>query len=127
MVEEYIPELKKAIAGVKPIHKLRTLSAGIGVIIKIIFAFLYQEKEINTKFFKSKFMIGLGGHSISLVNHIADTLTGFTQTDRAVNWSTKDLYPGQSQCRLEQGHSIWHEVSANGLLDLLYLCDFVNG
>lgn len=127
ITEHYFPELEIAIQGVKPIHKLRTFSAGIGVLIKIIYAFLYQEKEIPLKLFKNPFMIKLGGHSISLINHIADILTGFKQTDKEVNWSESSLYPGQGQCRLQEPHSIWHEVSANGLLDLIYLCDFING
>ena len=98
---------------------------GVGVIIKILFAFLYQEKELPgfiTGFFDRPVMIRIGAWLIPFVNGLADALTGFKQTDHDVNHSI-DVYPGHSFCKNDQPHSIWHEVSANGLLDLVYLCD----
>lgn len=109
-----------------PIYeKVSILSMGIGVIIKIVYAFLYQERQLPsfiTSFFDHQFMIRLGARAIPFVNFSADLLTGFKQTDHEVNGSY-DVYPGQSFCKMDQAHSIWHEVSANGLLDLVYLCD----
>jgi len=124
-LNSYLPELEPLAAGAKGVHVLDVLSRGVGVILKLVFAFLYQEKQIPSELFRTATMIGLGGHSVGGVTWAADALTGFQQTDWSVNNSV-DVYPGQATCKQEQGHSIWHEVSANGLLDLIYLCDYVN-
>lgn len=42
-----------------------------------------------------------------------------------MTWS-KDLYPGQEHCKYEQAHSIWHEVQASALVDLLYFSNHLN-
>jgi len=94
-------------------------------LIKLIFAFLYQEKYVKIPGFKSPIVIQIGGHMTSVVNFIADVFTMFPQTDQEVNKS-EHVYPGQSTCKYQQGHSIWHEMSANGLLDLVYLCDYIH-
>ena len=70
-------------------------------------------------------MIKWGGKHISSINSWADWFTGFEQTDAKVNESV-DVYPGQSYCKEKEPHSIWHEVVANGFLDLMYLCDHTN-
>ena len=36
---------------------------------------------------------------------------------------SKNIYPGDNFCRVNQSHSKWHEESANGLLDLVYAAD----
>merc|ERR1719215_1100886 len=92
--------------------------------MKLIFALLYQEKHIHLPGFNTQAGIMIGGYMVSVVNDYADSLTQFVQTDDSVTKSV-DLYPGQAQCKAHQGHSIWHEVSSNGLLDLVYLCDYV--
>ena len=58
-----------------------------------------------------------------LVSLLADSLTWFEQSDPRVTFSYS-VYPGQSKCKYEQPHSIWHEMSANGLLDIIYLANF---
>ena len=97
----------------------------IGVLVKLGYAFAYQEQFVKIPGFQTQPVINVGGYAVSIVNGFADSLTGFKQTDYNVNEST-NLYPGQSFCKHDQGHSIWHEVSANGLLDLVYLCDHMN-
>ena len=37
------------------------------------------------------------------------------------------LYPGDAWCNNQEAHSKWHVQSAIGLLDLVYLCDTING
>jgi len=125
LLNYYLPELNTVVVGASGVHVVDVLTRGVGVIIKLLYAFSFQEKVIPWEFFKKPFVIKLGGHNIKNVNEIADALTGFEQSD----WNTihsKDLYPGQDTCKYQQGHSIWHEVAANGLLDLVFLCDYVN-
>lgn len=52
-------------------------------------------------------------------------MTGFKQTSQELNLSY-DLYPGHRYCKYDMAHAFWHEQSANGLVDLLYVCDYIN-
>lgn len=97
----------------------------MGTVIKIGYAFVFQQQFGYIPGTETKPALYIGGHSIPVVNFIADILTGFEQTDHDVN-NSKNLYPGQKHCKYDQGHSIWHEQSANGIVDIMYLCDFVN-
>ena len=47
------------------------------------------------------------------------------QTDENVVKS-KNVYPGDDQCRGYSPHALWHEESANGLLEIVFLGDFMN-
>jgi hypothetical protein len=40
--------------------------------------------------------------------------------------NSKNVYPGDDQCRGYSPHSLWHEESANGLLEIVFLADFMN-
>lgn len=59
-------------------------------------------------------------------NAVSTKISGFAETDDAVVHA-KNLYPGDSHCRTHSPHSLWHEESANGLLEIVFLCDFVHG
>ena len=43
------------------------------------------------------------------------------------NQNVTALYPGDTWCNNQEAHSKWHVQSAIGLLDLVYLCDNING
>jgi phosphoribosyl 1,2-cyclic phosphodiesterase len=58
-------------------------------------------------------------------NRWSSDLSGIPQTDEAVITSI-DLYPGVQFCRNYSPHSLWHEESANGLLELVLMADSVN-
>ena len=52
----------------------------LGVIIKMVYAFLYQEKELGPSIsgiFMHPVMIEIGAIGIPFVNMFADALTGF--------------------------------------------------
>jgi len=38
-----------------------------------------------------------------------------------------DVYPGDDKCRGYSPHALWHEESANGLLEIALLADYFNG
>jgi len=127
-MNKYLPELKPKVANIHwPLKtKIDVVEKLTGSVIKIIYAFLYQEKYLKVPGFDTKIMIELGGAGISMMNGFADSLTGFPQTDGNVNRSF-GVYPGEEKCKYEQAHSTWHEVSANGLLDIVFLCDYIHG
>lgn len=127
IMNEYLPEILVAVKHINiPFHERMAVLSGLaGFLIKIGFAFSYQEQFLKIPGFQSAPAIWVGGHLVPQVYGLADGIAKFKQTDYNVNHS-KNVYPGQEHCKYDQGHSIWHETSANGLLDLVYLCDYVN-
>jgi hypothetical protein len=98
-----------------------------GMIIKILYAFLWQEHFVPiTMVYKHDLLISIGGALLPDVNAFANSLSGFPQTDSAVNDSF-GVYPGDTHCRHYSPHAIWHEESANGLLEIVFLTDAING
>lgn len=97
-MDSYVPALFAATESVKVPweEKLNLASKGIGVVIKIVYAFCYQEKKLPTfinNYFDSKNMTIWGGEHIEMINGIADAISGFYETDINVMESF-DLYPG---------------------------------
>jgi len=58
-------------------------------------------------------------------NQKSSEISGFPQTDDAV-LTSHGLYPGVAQCRGYSPHALWHEESANGLLEFVYMADNIN-
>lgn len=127
LMQNYLPEIVKATENNStPLtERLNLIIIFSGVLLKLIFAFVFQEKFLPIPGFETHPAILIGGSLIPYLNGIADSLTGFQQTDANVNES-QFVYPGQAKCKHDQGHSIWHEVSANGLLDLMFFCDHMS-
>jgi hypothetical protein len=38
----------------------------------------------------------------------------------------KNLYPGDAHCRTHSPHALWHEESANGLLEIVFVADYIH-
>ena len=60
-----------------------------------------------------------------VVNALANEISGFVHVDMDVQQSV-NVYPGDSKCRAQQPHSIWHEQSGNGLVDMALVSQFGN-
>lgn len=97
----------------------------IGMIMKIIYAFLWQEFFIPLTWLYNDVGVGLGAKFMPDWNDLANRISGTPQTDDNVTTAT-NVYPGDSQCRGSSAHALWHEESANGLLEIVFLADFVN-
>jgi len=59
------------------------------------------------------------------INEMSTRISQIPQTDSAVT-SSINIYPGEDQCKGYSPHSLWHEESANGLLEIVFLGDFMN-
>eukprot|EP00462_Mataza_sp_D1_P019372 CAMPEP_0175127334 /NCGR_PEP_ID=MMETSP0087-20121206/4333_1 /TAXON_ID=136419 /ORGANISM="Unknown Unknown, Strain D1" /LENGTH=415 /DNA_ID=CAMNT_0016409309 /DNA_START=128 /DNA_END=1375 /DNA_ORIENTATION=- len=122
----YLPTLRRATEYIK-LNKAQELSlalAGTGTVTKLMYAFLWQENVFPWPLFKKPEVNKIGAALMPWVNKFANFLTGFVHTDSDFQ-NAKNVYPGDSKCRVEQPHSKWHEESANGLLDLVFLCDYI--
>ena len=127
IVDHYLPELKTAISGIVVSHedKKSLVFRFIGMIIKIIYAFMWQEFFIPLDFLYNDITLPIGAKLLPDVNELASKISGVPQTDVNVNTS-KNVYPGDAQCRGYSPHALWHEASANGLLEIVFLCDYIN-
>ena len=59
------------------------------------------------------------------MNGFSDEISGFAKTDYNVV-ASKNIYPGDQKCRVKSPHSLWHEESAMGLLEIVFVADYVN-
>jgi hypothetical protein len=127
IVDHYLPELKDAISGINVSHADRKSLAfrGIGTLIKIGYAFMWQEFFIPLNLLYNEITLPIAAKLLPDVNDLANKISGVPQTDVNVNTS-KNVYPGDAQCRGYSPHALWHEASANGLLEIVFLCDYVN-
>lgn len=95
------------------------------MMIKLLYATVWQEHLIPLNKIYNPMDIGIGAILLPYVNHLADYISGIPQTDEAVK-SSRNVYPGDEHCRSYQAHSIWHEESSSGLLELTFLADHIN-
>lgn len=93
-----------------------------GVLIKMVYAFVWQETTIPGPWLTSSVANYTGGLAMKYVNKFADSLTGYHHPDPTVAASL-NVYPGDTTCRTGSSpHAKWHEQSANALFDLIQLC-----
>lgn len=106
-------------------QKLDVGLKGLGTIVKLLYAFLWQEHTFKLPSASNNWLHlhdvnQLGADMMSSLNQVANMLTGY----RMFHYTDKDfmprhgVYPGDTQCRVWPPHSKWHEQSANGLFDL---------
>ena len=122
-----LPALRGAAAGAR-LTRLERLALGskfAGVMVKMVYAFLWQGGVIEWAHIYGPAANRVGATLMPAANRLANLLTGFQHSDRAVQECADSVYPAAARCRLEEQapHSKWHEMSANGLLDLVFLAD----
>lgn len=127
IVNDYLPELKKSVGHVSLSlsDKKSLFNKLIGMLMKILYAFLWQEFFIPLPELYHPIPNKLGAWFMPYWNGISTKLSGFAQTDEAVV-NSQNVYPGDSQCRGTSPHALWHEESANGLLEIVFLADYIN-
>ena len=86
VVGEYIPMMVEATRDVKisAYDWIILARLFVGVIIKIVYAFLYQEQRISPDFILEPAWVNFGGHMIWAVNMLADLISNQPQTDLGV-------------------------------------------
>ena len=128
LIDDYMPELREATKDVKLSHqdKQGLINKATGMFMKLIYAFLWQEHFIPMPaVYKHPSALRLASWFLPHWNAFSTKISGFAQTDDAVVTAT-NVYPGDSFCQGYSPHAIWHEESANGLLELVFMADAVN-
>ena len=88
--------------------------------------FIWQEEFMTPKWALKKVPLVLGADVTPEIEHLGSLLDGFPQTSDYVVQG-KSLYPGSHHCDRTSPHALWHQSSADGLFDLVLLCDYVYG
>ena len=127
MTDHFLPELEVAMIDVKVniFQKFKLARMFTGMIMKIIYAFQWQEFFFPRPFMYTAVPHFFGAWTLPMFNFKASLISGIPQTDKYMNWS-KNLYPGDKFCRRTSPHAFWHEESANGLVEIVFMTDFIN-
>ena len=128
LFEKYLPELREHVSHIHVSFKEKKeiMKKFAAMLMKLGWAFLWQEKfiPIFTPLYHP-IPLWIGATATPLWNHLSDTLSGFIQTDDAIK-NGIHVYPGDHHCRHISPHALWHEESAYGLLDMVFLADYVH-
>lgn len=107
---KYLPRLGLAVKDINldAAAKADIVHKGLGMLIKILYAFLWQEFFVPLPFLYTSVPLHIGAWATVSINAFASNLSGFAQTDDDVV-NGVNLYPGQAKCRVTSSHSLWHE------------------
>ena len=72
---------------------------GVGTLIKMMYAFLWQEEIIPWFGIKDASLNRFGGEAMPYVNALGNALSGFAHYDDNVQ-KAQNVYPGDTQCRV---------------------------
>jgi len=126
----YNPQIALALKDIKtriPHDEIVTMGRRVvGTLMKIVFVFCFQEEMPPIPFLWKPLSNNIAALILPTWNKIADHISGTPQLDEWVTQSI-DVYPGDDTCRGYSPHALWHEESANGLLEITLLCDYFNG
>ena len=139
--EEFIPAIIDSTADMRkvlPTMEVKTLfKNSVGVMIKFVFAILYQEQTIQNEDFLKYWQDDWGNtfsnfiyNFLPMINNLASSLTSFGDTySRKDFQSGTKFYPGEEVCNKGQEgspfflHPIWHLETAIAFPDLAFLAD----
>jgi len=128
LLDTYVPTIRGAMAGVKLTlaEKVSLVPKFLGTVLKLLYAFMWQEQTFVYKAIYDPTWNLFGALLIPTLNSLSNRLTGFNHPDASIQQGDS-IYPGQAYCNVKSSapHAKWHEMSANGLMDLGYLADTV--
>merc|ERR1719348_1692696 len=123
----YLPEIRVGTADVSLgfLEHAQFQLNTVGTLIKLIYAFLWQEYALtDSEIFLDPEVNQIGASFMVTINSLADYLTDFPTLDNSLQRGY-GIYPGEEWCNPQEPHSKWHVESANGLMDLMMLADNV--
>jgi len=126
--EKYIPALENSLNQVSITFPERVMvfRAFWGIMIKFLFAFLWQEQTFDAPFIYNPIFKAIGAVLMPYINSFANLFTGLKHFTPSIQ-NAKNVYPGDKKCRTIGTHSKWHEEAANGLVDVTYIAFRISG
>jgi len=134
IVDKYLPKLSAALelkkVNVSIRDKIILIKKIIGVIVKLSYGVIFQEELIRSDFLTSEKITYMATLLMPIFNKFSNFLTGYdhyTYIFDQLQQKSRDVYPGRKICGGKRfSHNIWHEQTANALVDLFYLADDIN-
>jgi hypothetical protein len=127
IMDEYLPEIRNLTQNITlgPVDETRFFEDGITTVLKLIYAFLWQEEILtDNPIFLSECLNEIGYEYLPIVNTRLNEINTFDYFNLDFQNGT-DVYPGDFWCNPVIPHAKWHLESAVGLLDLTYLADYM--
>ena len=127
-VDHYIPEIKQVLKPVKVTFQdsIDILTAFFGMLIKMLWAFLWQEQFLTPAWAFKLIPLHVGAAITPYVMAFGSKIDGIEQTsDYMVRG--EDVYPGWRHCNVKSDHALWHQISADALTDLVLVVDYAMG
>ena len=123
-IDRYLPALQTLTSNLNLTNdkKFVLFRQLVGMLSKIVFAFLWQEQVIEVPFFKEASTNRAAPDIMPPLVSLFNFISGFEHVDDDFQ-EFRGMYPGDEECRKTQPHAKWHELSAQGLLDMVYLSD----
>ena len=107
-------------------QKVRLAAGILGSMLKMLFAFWFQEKLLGSP---GRWTYA-GVLLLPPVNLVGNALVGGARIWDAETqywwWRPGAAYPGSAHCRRASPHAVWHEQSANALVDFIDLAEGVD-
>jgi len=129
--EHYLPVFRNATQKLResmgPLKKIEVAKTGIGGFTKFIYYTLWQEQIMKAKILLNPWVNEAGSALMPKIFALADKLSGFMNTDSAVQRCGDDVYPGAGWCRKKIAHPKSHEIAANAFYDLVEVGDYLGG
>ncbi|KAF2365484.1 hypothetical protein FHG87_003768, partial [Trinorchestia longiramus] len=105
------------------IEKTRFLEDGITTVLKLIYAFLWQEEILtDNPLFLNETVNEIGYEYLPVVNTRLNEINSYDYFNLDFQ-NGSNVYPGDFWCNPVIPHAKWHLESSVGLLDLTYLAD----
>lgn len=125
ILNDYLPELRNLTGPIDLglIQETRFVENTVSSVIKLIYAFLWQEEILaDNPMFLNETVNRRGWELLPEVNHFANVLNKFEYFEADFQNGT-NTYPGGDWCNPVLPHAKWHLESGIGLLDLTYVGD----
>lgn len=126
-LETFKPELRSILKPLLPLPSSETtkfLGNTAGTLIKLFYAFLWQEGYVTNPIVFNPAFNELGSTLLPLLNKLSCELTSYSYSYPGF-YQGEDFYPGQQGCRWNP-HSKWHLQGSIGIVDWVFLADEIH-
>jgi len=129
MQKHYLPTLRNATKHVKIgyFQRISFASKALGSWMPLVYGVLFQEEILQSKIWQGPEVNKAGSKLMPWVYKLADTMTGYKNTDSHVKNADSQVYPGADWCRDKIPHAKWHEATANGYIAFAELTEYIAG
>ena len=111
--EKYLPELEAATKDIAVSfgNWQRLFGMFNGLLLKIFYAFLFQEYALPLPSLYDNFGLSFSSNFAVYWNMLGDSISGLSPSNQKLTYML-DVYSGEAECRTYSPHALWHELTA---------------